>query len=90
MNIINNRYSNMCIIVLLALYAHYSQTNYHPIRMCCVFQAMYSSVIPGELMRGSFPQMVTFPAWLGQNSSRNKSERILQETRTHMRLQWVT
>ncbi|XP_069105828.1 replication factor C subunit 1-like [Argopecten irradians] len=49
-------------------------------------QAMYSSVIPGELMRGSFPQMVSFPTWLGQNSSRGKTERILQETRTHMRL----
>ncbi|OWF54886.1 Replication factor C subunit 1 [Mizuhopecten yessoensis] len=49
-------------------------------------QAIYSSVIPGELMRGSFPQMVSFPSWLGQNSSRGKSERILQETRTHMRL----
>ncbi|XP_060066245.1 replication factor C subunit 1-like [Ylistrum balloti] len=49
-------------------------------------QAMYSSVIPGEFMRGSFPQMVSFPTWLGQNSSRGKTDRILQETRTHMRL----
>ncbi|KAL5014468.1 hypothetical protein ScPMuIL_008738 [Solemya velum] len=49
-------------------------------------QAIYASVLPGEFMRGSFPQMVNFPSWLGKNSSQNKTERILQELRTHMRL----
>jgi len=47
-------------------------------------QAIYSSVIPGEMMRGSMGHMVNFPAWLGKNSSRNKTDRILQELRTHM------
>ncbi|KAK3087946.1 hypothetical protein FSP39_012701 [Pinctada imbricata] len=49
--------------------------------------AIYSSVLPGEYMRGSFPQMVAFPSWLGKNSSQGKTDRILQELRTHMRLQ---
>ncbi|CAG5134920.1 unnamed protein product, partial [Candidula unifasciata] len=50
-------------------------------------QAMYSSVIPGEIMRGSFPHMAEFPQWLGKFSSTNKTHRILQELGTHMRLQ---
>ncbi|GFS27534.1 replication factor C subunit 1 [Elysia marginata] len=50
-------------------------------------QAMFSSVIPGELMRGSFPQMTDFPQWLGKFSSTNKTQRILQELSTHMRLE---
>ncbi|GFO03984.1 replication factor c subunit 1 [Plakobranchus ocellatus] len=50
-------------------------------------QAMYSSVIPGEVMRGSFPQMTDFPQWLGKFSSTNKTQRILQELATHMRLE---
>ncbi len=54
------------------------------------FQAIYSSVIPGEVMRGNLPQMVQFPQWLGKNSTRNKTDRIIQELRTHMRLQYVT
>ncbi|XP_013404916.1 replication factor C subunit 1 [Lingula anatina] len=47
-------------------------------------QSIFSSVIPGDLMRGSLPQMVSFPSWLGKNSSKNKVDRILQELRTHM------
>ncbi|KAK3758134.1 hypothetical protein RRG08_053777, partial [Elysia crispata] len=50
-------------------------------------QAMFSSVIPGELMRGSFPQMTDFPQWLGKFSSTNKTQRIIQELSTHMRLE---
>ncbi|KAJ8321817.1 hypothetical protein KUTeg_000288 [Tegillarca granosa] len=50
-------------------------------------QAIYASVLPGEYMRGSLPQMVAFPSWLGKNSSTGKTDRILQELRTHMRLQ---
>ncbi|KAK6167429.1 hypothetical protein SNE40_021461 [Patella caerulea] len=49
-------------------------------------QAMYASVIPGEFMRGSFPQMVAFPSWLGKNSSTNKTDRLLAELSMHMRL----
>ncbi|ESP02654.1 hypothetical protein LOTGIDRAFT_138092 [Lottia gigantea] len=49
-------------------------------------QAMYSSVIPGELMRGGFPQMVAFPSWLGKNSSTGKTDRLLAELSMHMRL----
>lgn len=52
-------------------------------------QAMYASVIPGEYMRGSLPQMVSFPSWLGKNSTTGKTDRILQELRTHMSLSWV-
>ena len=51
------------------------------------FQAVYASVAPGEYMRGNITQMIAFPSWLGKNSTTNKSERILQELRTHMRLQ---
>ncbi|XP_055871771.1 replication factor C subunit 1-like isoform X2 [Biomphalaria glabrata] len=49
-------------------------------------QAVFSSVIPGEVMRGSFPQMPAFPQWLGKFSSTNKTNRILQELASHMRL----
>ncbi|XP_022300540.1 replication factor C subunit 1-like [Crassostrea virginica] len=48
--------------------------------------AMFASVIPGEHMRGSLPQMVGFPSWLGKNSTTGKTDRILQELRTHMSL----
>ncbi|XP_061178272.1 replication factor C subunit 1-like [Saccostrea echinata] len=48
--------------------------------------AMYASVIPGEYMRGSLQQMVSFPSWLGKNSTTSKTDRILQELRTHMSL----
>lgn len=49
-------------------------------------QAMYASVIPGEYMRGNLPQMVGFPSWLGKNSTTGKTDRLLQELRTHMSL----
>ncbi|WAR17961.1 RFC1-like protein [Mya arenaria] len=49
--------------------------------------AMYASVIPGEYMRGNIGQMISFPSWLGKNSTTGKNDRILQELRTHMRLQ---
>ncbi|XP_070209411.1 replication factor C subunit 1-like isoform X2 [Littorina saxatilis] len=50
-------------------------------------QAMNASVIPGEYMRGAMSGMITFPQWLGKNSSTNKNDRILQELRGHMALQ---
>jgi replication factor C subunit 1 len=52
-----------------------------------LYQAMYASVLPGEYMRGNITQMISFPSWLGKNSTTGKNERILQELRTHMRLQ---
>ena len=47
-------------------------------------QAIYSSVVPGEMMRGNMSSMVQFPSWLGKNSSQNKQDRILSELRSHM------
>ncbi|CAH1774477.1 unnamed protein product [Owenia fusiformis] len=48
-------------------------------------QAMFASVLPGEYMSGSCGQ-INFPSWLGKNSTKTKTNRILQELRTHMRL----
>lgn len=58
----------------------------------CVFvcmQAVYASVLPGELMRGYMSQFPTFPSWLGKNSSTNKHSRIVQDLASHMSLKWV-
>ncbi|XP_015273700.1 PREDICTED: replication factor C subunit 1 isoform X2 [Gekko japonicus] len=49
-------------------------------------QAIYSSVLPGELMRGSMQQFPNFPSWLGKFSSTGKHDRILQELTMHMSL----
>lgn len=49
-------------------------------------QAIYASVLPGELMRGYMGQFPTFPSWLGKNSSTNKHSRIVQELCSHMSL----
>ncbi|ELU15704.1 hypothetical protein CAPTEDRAFT_175237 [Capitella teleta] len=49
-------------------------------------QAIFSTVLPGEAMKGSIGQMIQFPQWLGKNSTRNKNDRTLQELRTHMGL----
>ncbi|XP_043548803.1 replication factor C subunit 1 isoform X1 [Chiloscyllium plagiosum] len=47
-------------------------------------QAIYASVIPGELMRGYMSQFPSFPSWLGKFSSTNKHDRIVQELTRHM------
>lgn len=52
-------------------------------------QAIYASVLPGELMRGYMSQFPTFPSWLGKNSSTNKHSRIVQELASHMSLKLV-
>ena len=52
-------------------------------------QAIFASVIPGEAMKGYMRGMITFPSWLGKNSTRNKNRRLLQEIQLHMRLSWV-
>ncbi|XP_013792261.1 replication factor C subunit 1-like, partial [Limulus polyphemus] len=49
-------------------------------------EAIFASVIPGDLMKGFLTQMISFPSWLGKNSSRNKMDRLLQELQTHMRV----
>ncbi|XP_058048523.1 replication factor C subunit 1 isoform X2 [Ahaetulla prasina] len=49
-------------------------------------QAIYSSVLPGELMRGYLQEFPSFPSWLGKFSSTGKHDRIVQELSMHMSL----
>ncbi|KAM9295280.1 replication factor C subunit 1 isoform 2-T2 [Morus bassanus] len=49
-------------------------------------QAIYASVLPGELMRGHMSQFPIFPSWLGKFSSTGKHDRIIQELAMHMSL----
>nr|XP_023685377.1 replication factor C subunit 1 isoform X3 [Paramormyrops kingsleyae] len=49
-------------------------------------QAIYASVLPGELMRGYMSQFPTFPSWLGKFSSTGKHNRTIQELASHMSL----
>ncbi|XP_010135025.1 PREDICTED: replication factor C subunit 1, partial [Buceros rhinoceros silvestris] len=49
-------------------------------------QAIYASVLPGELMRGHMSQFPVFPSWLGKFSSAGKHDRIIQELSMHMSL----
>ncbi|KAM7009719.1 replication factor C subunit 1 [Tautogolabrus adspersus] len=53
-------------------------------------QAIYASVLPGELMRGYMSQFPTFPSWLGKFSSTNKHSRIVQELSSHMGLKTLS
>ncbi|KAM9315001.1 replication factor C subunit 1 isoform 2-T2 [Pholidichthys leucotaenia] len=53
-------------------------------------QAIYASVLPGELMRGYMSQFPVFPSWLGKNSSTNKHSRIIQELASHMSLKTLS
>ncbi|KAM3864864.1 replication factor C subunit 1 [Diretmus argenteus] len=53
-------------------------------------QAVYASVLPGELMRGYMNQFPTFPSWLGKYSSSNKHSRIVQELASHMSLKTLS
>lgn len=46
-------------------------------------QAFFSSVIPGELVRGHMREMISFPAWFGKNSSTTKRHRLLRELKHH-------
>lgn len=50
------------------------------------FQAIYASVLPGELMRGYMTQFPTFPSWLGKHSSTAKHDRLVQDLALHMSL----
>jgi replication factor C subunit 1 len=49
-------------------------------------QAMFSSVLPGEYMAGSFTSQINFPGWLGKNSRLTKRKRLAQEIHDHTRL----
>lgn len=49
-------------------------------------QAFFSSVIPGELVRGHMREMIAFPAWFGKNSSTTKRHRLLRELKHHMHM----
>ncbi|CAN2388507.1 protein-DNA loading ATPase activity [Pristimantis euphronides] len=53
-------------------------------------QAVYASVIPGELMRGYMSQFPNFPSWLGKYSSTGKHDRITQELAMHTSLKTRT
>uniref|UniRef100_A0AAQ4QYK9 Replication factor C subunit 1 n=1 Tax=Gasterosteus aculeatus aculeatus TaxID=481459 RepID=A0AAQ4QYK9_GASAC len=53
-------------------------------------QAIYASVLPGELMKGYMNQFPTFPSWLGKFSSTNKHSRIVQELASHMGLKTMS
>ncbi|NXI57415.1 RFC1 factor, partial [Chloroceryle aenea] len=53
-------------------------------------QAIYASVLPGELMRGYMSQFPVFPSWLGKFSSAGKHDRIIQELAMHMSLRTQT
>lgn len=49
-------------------------------------QAIYASVLPGELMRGFMTQFPAFPSWLGKYSSTGRHDRIVQDLALHMSL----
>lgn len=49
-------------------------------------QAMYSSVLPGEYMKGHFTAQVNFPGWLGKYSKTTKRSRLAQEIHDHTRV----
>ncbi|XP_028259396.1 replication factor C subunit 1 [Parambassis ranga] len=53
-------------------------------------QAIYASVLPGELMRGYMSQFPVFPSWLGKNSSTGKHSRTVQELASHMSLKTMS
>uniref|UniRef100_A0A671TH35 Replication factor C subunit 1 n=1 Tax=Sparus aurata TaxID=8175 RepID=A0A671TH35_SPAAU len=53
-------------------------------------QAIYASVLPGELMRGYMSHFPTFPSWLGKYSSTTKHSRIVQELASHMGLKTMS
>lgn len=49
-------------------------------------QGMFSSVLPGEYMSGTFTGQIAFPGWLGKNSKSNKRKRLAQEIHDHTRV----
>lgn len=49
-------------------------------------QAIFSSVLPGEYMKGSFKSQAAFPSWLGRNAKSQKRKRLAQELHDHTRI----
>ena len=49
-------------------------------------QAVFSCVLPGEAMSGHLAGEIEFPSWLGNNSKKNKMDRLSQELHMHTRL----
>ncbi|XP_048219930.1 replication factor C subunit 1 isoform X2 [Perognathus longimembris pacificus] len=49
-------------------------------------QAIYASVLPGELMRGYMSQFPSFPSWLGKHSTTGRHDRLVQDLALHMSL----
>ncbi|XP_069868562.1 replication factor C subunit 1 isoform X1 [Dipodomys merriami] len=49
-------------------------------------QAIYASVLPGELMRGYMTQFPSFPSWLGKHSTTGRHDRLVQDLALHMSL----
>ena len=49
-------------------------------------EAVFASLVPGQLMEGYIGSKIEFPSWLGKNSRQNKMDRLLQELQSHMRL----
>ncbi|XP_059473115.1 replication factor C subunit 1 [Neocloeon triangulifer] len=49
-------------------------------------QAIYSTVVPGIVLRGRLTSQAMFPSWLGKNSRKNKFDRLASELQLHMRL----
>ena len=49
-------------------------------------EAVFASVMPGQLMEGYMGGQTQFPQWLGKNSRQNKMDRLLQEIQIHTRI----
>lgn len=49
-------------------------------------QAVFSSVMPGEYMKGRISGQINFPIWLGKTSKSNKRIRLAQEIHNHTRI----
>lgn len=49
-------------------------------------QATFSSVLPGEYMKGYVTGQINFPLWLGKNSHTTKRLRLAQEIHDHTRI----
>ncbi|XP_054268631.1 replication factor C subunit 1 [Macrosteles quadrilineatus] len=49
-------------------------------------QAIFSSLVPGEVLEGHLGAQINFPAWFGKNSRQTKMNRLVQELTVHSRL----
>uniref|UniRef100_A0A1B6MVA5 Replication factor C subunit 1 n=1 Tax=Graphocephala atropunctata TaxID=36148 RepID=A0A1B6MVA5_9HEMI len=49
-------------------------------------QAIFSSLVPGQVLEGHLGAQINFPAWFGKNSRQTKMSRLLQELTVHSRL----